>query len=425
MGRPLLGWTLQAFAGCSSVHDIIVSGGESDLPRLREIGTTFGGGKVRDVVLGGADRQASVRNGLAACSDAEYIIVHDGARPCVTPALIEQVLEAASYVLSNATAALSVSDTLVKSLGDRWYDGPNGSRIAHVGARLDRENVWAVQTPQAFKAQGLREAHNKAAEAGFVGTDDTAVWQWAFGTGGYLVTGSPENIKVTRPEDLVLVAAVLAGRQQASPPTPLPEAGRGNLQDAGQTKDERFADASPTQAPPPLKGKGAGGRGLPAFRIGYGYDVHPFAPASENRTLYIGGVAFPEAERGLAGHSDADVLLHALCDALLGAAGMGDIGQLFPPSDNRHKNRASIEFLQEVAARLKNDGWQIANVDMTVIAEAPKINPRVDDMKCEIGVVLGIGPGQVGIKATTSEGLGFVGRGEGIAAHATALLMRP
>lgn len=155
--------------------------------------------------------------------------------------------------------------------------------------------------------------------------------------------------------------------------------------------------------------------------MGHGYDVHVFAAG---RPLWLGGVHFPESPLGLLGHSDADVLLHALCDALLGAAGLGDIGKHFPPSDPRHKDRPSIEFLIEVAHLLKAEGWRVGNLDVTVLAELPKIGPRSDQMCAQIAAVLEIQPTQVNIKATTNEGMGFVGRREGIAAHAVALIER-
>ena len=157
----------------------------------------------------------------------------------------------------------------------------------------------------------------------------------------------------------------------------------------------------------------------PLFRIGHGYDIHPFA---EGRPLWLGGVHFPDSPIGLAGHSDADVLLHALCDALLGAAGLSDIGKYFPPSDMRHKDRPSIEFVGEVRVLLLERGWRIGNVDVTVIAEVPKIGPRAEEMKAVIADALQISPMAIGIKATTNEGLGFVGRGEGICAHAVTLI---
>lgn len=158
-----------------------------------------------------------------------------------------------------------------------------------------------------------------------------------------------------------------------------------------------------------------------SFRVGHGYDVHVFVAG---RPLWLGGVHFPDSPLGLLGHSDADVLLHALCDALLGAAALGDIGQHFPPSDPRHKDRSSREFLQEVAALIAAGGWQVSNVDITVLAELPKIGPRAAEMRECIATTLGVMVDQVNIKATTNEGMGFVGRREGIAAHAVALLER-
>lgn len=157
------------------------------------------------------------------------------------------------------------------------------------------------------------------------------------------------------------------------------------------------------------------------FRVGHGYDVHVF---EKGRPLWLGGVHFPDSPLGLLGHSDADVLLHALCDALLGAAGLGDIGRHFPPSDNRHKDRPSIEFVEETKRLITEQGWQIGNVDVTVLAELPKIGPRAQEMRERIAAALQITVEQVSIKATTNEGMGFVGRREGIAAHAVALLFR-
>jgi 2-C-methyl-D-erythritol 2,4-cyclodiphosphate synthase len=157
-------------------------------------------------------------------------------------------------------------------------------------------------------------------------------------------------------------------------------------------------------------------------RTGLGFDVHPFA---EGRRLVLGGVQI-DHPRGLAGYSDADVLCHAIADALLGAAALGDIGHHFPPDDPRWKDADSREVLRVVAARVREAGWEIVNVDATVLAEEPRIAPHADMMKSEIAGALSIGPGEVGVKATTMEGLGFVGRREGIAAMAVAtILARP
>lgn len=156
------------------------------------------------------------------------------------------------------------------------------------------------------------------------------------------------------------------------------------------------------------------------LRVGTGYDVHPFA---EGRPLVLGGVRF-ESARGLAGHSDADVLLHAIADALLGAAGLGDIGEQFPPTDPQYAGIDSTVLLARVAALLIMGGWRIINVDSTLIAERPRINPMVPQMRTRIAAALGIEAERVGVKATTNERLGFVGREEGIAAMAVALLRR-
>ncbi len=156
------------------------------------------------------------------------------------------------------------------------------------------------------------------------------------------------------------------------------------------------------------------------LRVGLGYDVHPFAAG---RKLVLGGVELPHTH-GLQGHSDADVLLHAICDALLGAAGLGDIGQHFPPSDQRYAGIASSKLLARVAELLAEGGWRVVNVDGTVVAEQPRIGPYVPQMRERIAAALGIEPARVGVKATTNERLGFVGREEGIAALAVALLRR-
>ena len=156
------------------------------------------------------------------------------------------------------------------------------------------------------------------------------------------------------------------------------------------------------------------------LRIGHGFDVHAFAA---ERKLIIGGVEIPH-QFGLAGHSDADVLLHAICDALLGAAGLGDIGRHFPDNDPRFKGIDSRELLRDVAKRIKDLGWRTVNVDATIIAQAPKMAPHIGQMVANIAADLGIEPGCVNVKATTTEKLGFTGRGEGIAAEAVCLMMK-
>lgn len=159
---------------------------------------------------------------------------------------------------------------------------------------------------------------------------------------------------------------------------------------------------------------------IPLFRIGQGYDIHPF---KDGRRLVLGGVAF-DSPRGLDGHSDADVLSHAICDALLGAAGLPDIGHYFPNTDPTFKDISSQELLKEVAATIDAAGWQVANIDSTIIAEQPRIYPFIGEMKERLADSLGIEPDQIGVKATTNEQLGALGRGEGIAALAVAMILK-
>ena len=423
LGRPLLAWTLQAFRDCDAIDRIVLIGSENDLPRLREIGEQYGGGKLAAVVLGGADRQSSVRLGLAVCGDSTYVAVHDGARPCVTPGLITAAVSAARE--SHAvTVALPLTDTL-----NRWSTEQDGH--LYIGEPLRREETCAIQTPQVFLTELLRERHEDAFRSHRTVTDDAGLVR-SPDQPVRIVLGSPENLKVTRPEDLALAEAIL--RNRTPPPFPLPSEGEGAFVaesilalpnpaasgDASAPVPDSHAITPVPNAPSPSEGRGKGGGVSLPFRIGYGYDVHPFATG---RPMYLGGVFFPEAERGLAGHSDADALLHAVCDALLGAAGLGDIGKHFPPSDNRHKDRRSTEFLHEVGSAIAQAGWQVGNMDVMVLAETPRVGPRVEEIKQVIAETLGIQPFQISIKATTNEGMGFVGRSEGIAVHATALLM--
>ncbi|MBC8138495.1 MAG: 2-C-methyl-D-erythritol 4-phosphate cytidylyltransferase [Fibrella sp.] len=420
LGRPLLGWTLQSFADCDAVDRIILVGSESDLPRLREIGEQYGGGKLADVVLGGDTRQESVRLGIAACpshDESDVIVIHDAARCCVTPELITQTIASAREHHGGAIAACPITDSLLRE--DRLQDLSDNEEKSWVGDYIDRTALWRVQTPQTFRASSLLEAHRFAKDEGVSATDDGALFQRYFFR-VEIISSSPENIKVTLPEDLRMAEAILMRRLAVAgrPPTPKSGGAGGQEGEVRSMVEPDDSDVSPLASPE----LGVGGRpASPTFRVGHGYDVHPFA---EGRELWLGGVHFPESPLGLLGHSDADALLHAVCDALLGAAGMGDIGILFPPSDPRHKDRRSIEFLAEVKSRLDATNWRIGNIDISVLAEFPKIGPRAGDIKQTIAVCLGISADAVSVKATTNEKMGFVGRGEGIAVHATTLIYR-
>jgi len=231
-----------------------------------------------------------------------------------------------------------------------------------------------AQTPQVFRRQLLLDAHEQAASADFIGTDDASLVE-RMRRRVHVVPGDADNMKITWPEDL--------------------------------TRAERRLSRSQHKA----------GRDM-TLRAGIGYDAHAF---QEGRTLVLGGVQFP-GETGLAGHSDADVLCHAICDAVLGAAGAGDIGLHFPDSDPQYSGVSSLSLLSRVAEIIASAGWSVQNVDAVVIAETPRIAPRVEEMRRALAGALGIEIGRVSLKGTTTEGLGFTGRREGIASQAVALL---
>lgn len=361
-GRPVLYWTAQAFAAHPQIDGIVVVAGPSEVSRCRE--ALAGVGKVLAVVAGGQTRQESVAIGLFTLGGDpdDLILVHDAARPLVSAAVIDRCLDGAQQ-FGNAVAALPVTDTL-KAADDALI----------VQRTVDREGLWAMQTPQVFPLATLFEAYSAARTMGWTGTDEAALVEQFSDEPVHLVRGDPANLKITHSEDLALAEALWQSRH----PVPM------------------------TQP-----------------RIGFGYDIHPLV---EGRKLFLGGIEVP-SPRGLDGHSDADVLLHALCDALLGAAGLPDIGHLFPNTDPAYKGASSLLLLAEVVRRVQEAGYAVGNADMTLIAEAPKIAPYIAEMRAAIADALRIQPSQVGIKATTNEGLGSLGRGEGIAAHAVALLV--
>ena len=315
--------------------------------------------KVVGIVSGGAERQDSVRCGLDALPEgADIVAIHDGARPLIRPEDIARVVTAAEEI-GAAVIGTAMTDTVKQAVGGR------------VETTLDRSMLWAVQTPQAFRVDLIREAHALAVRDGFVGTDDTVLLE-RLGKPVRVVEGSRDNIKVTHSEDLGRAEDLLA-----------------------RTKGERAMQ-----------------------RIGMGYDVHQLV---EGRKLVLGGVEIP-FEKGLLGHSDADVLSHVVIDALLGAAGAGDIGRLFPDTDAEYKDISSLVLLERTADVLRDRGATISNVDATVMAQRPKLAPHIAEMERNIARALGINPDLVSVKATTTEKLGFVGREEGIAAQAVAMV---
>ncbi|MGH9809143.1 MAG: 2-C-methyl-D-erythritol 2,4-cyclodiphosphate synthase [Terriglobia bacterium] len=308
-------------------------------------------------VFGGKERNESVCSGLKSLSyikDEETILIHDAARPFVEPAHIVRVAEAAN-ISGAACLACPVADTL------RREDG----------AYIERGGLWALQTPQGFRAGLLRRAHELAKPDKTV-TDDTALVA-ALGHDIQMVPGSHRNIKITSPEDRILAEQLMDIHTET--------------------------------------------------RIGTGFDVHAFSK-DKRGSVRLCGIDIAH-ECGLEGHSDADVALHAITDALLGALALGDIGQHFPPSDIQWKDAASDKFLSHAAGLVRAQGGRIVNLDMTLICEAPKIGPHRRAMQEQVATICGIEPDRVSIKATTTEQLGFTGRREGIAAQACASVEVP
>lgn len=368
-----------AFAGHAAVDrvQVVIHPDDRDLyaRSLAIEDLSSGRGKLAPPVPGGASRQTSVRLGLEALAPVapDAVLIHDAARPFVPADVIARVLAAlAGY--PGAIPALPVADTLKRAADD-----------GTVAATVARKGLWRAQTPQGFRFADILTAHRRAASAGLDDlTDDAAVAEWA-GLAVALVEGAPENVKITSPADVAAARSSLEA-----------ETGR--------------TDRNPSEA-----------RMIYEPRIGTGFDVHRFAAGS---SLWLCGVEIPHTHR-LEGHSDADVGLHALTDALLGAIGDGDIGQHFPPTDPRWMGAASDRFLADAARRVGAIGGRIMNVDVTILCEAPRIGPHRQAMQKRVADILGIAPGRVGIKATTTEQLGFTGRREGIAAMASALVLLP
>ncbi len=371
-GRPVLAHAIAAFARHPEVSAVRVVIQPEDRERYDAAAAGFA---VLEPVSGGASRQESVCLGLeslAALAPAR-VLIHDAARPFVAPHLISRVL-AMLDMAPGAIAALPLADSL-----KRGHAGTEGA--AFVAGDVAREDLWRAQTPQAFRFPEILAAHRAARGQDL--SDDAAVATSA-GLAVRLVAGEAETFKITTAEDLAEAERRLLGR-------------------------------------------------LGDIRVGTGFDVHAFAPAADtaadsavdsDRRLMLCGVAIP-GERALAGHSDADVALHALTDALLGAIGAADIGAHFPPSDPAFRSAASAGFLRHAVDLVRAQGGMIAHLDLTLICERPKIAPHREAMRAAVAEIAGLAPERVSIKATTTERLGFTGRGEGIAAQAVATVRLP
>jgi 2-C-methyl-D-erythritol 4-phosphate cytidylyltransferase/2-C-methyl-D-erythritol 2,4-cyclodiphosphate synthase len=343
-GRPVVAHSLAAFAGLRQV--LVVH--PDDAARAADVADDA------LVVFGGSSRAASVRNALEALAGqgVTRVLIHDGARPMVSAAVIGRVL-AALQTSAGAAPALAVTDAL-------W----TGAAGLVTGTR-DRTGLYRAQTPQGFQYEPILAAHRAfAGEA----ADDVEVAR-AAGLDVAMVEGEEENLKVTFPGDFKRASQMM-----------------------GMAMD---------------------------VRMGNGFDVHAFC---EGDGVWLCGIKVPHG-RALLGHSDADVGMHALTDAIYGAMAEGDIGQHFPPSDPQWKGAASRIFLQHAADLARLRGYTITSADVTLICEQPKVGPHAVEMRQALAKIMGIAVGRVSVKATTSEKLGFTGREEGIAALATAVLV--
>ncbi|GAA0578949.1 bifunctional 2-C-methyl-D-erythritol 4-phosphate cytidylyltransferase/2-C-methyl-D-erythritol 2,4-cyclodiphosphate synthase [Rhizomicrobium electricum] len=354
LGKPMLRWTLEAFADYpDALIQVMVGPDQTDLYEQAVAGLNL-----RPVGFGGATRQETVRRGLELLEPEapDYVLIHDAARPFVSKSLIDGVIDALEAGADGAVPHVPVSDTLRKLENGKWVTVP-------------REGLLRAQTPQGFRFAPILKAHRDRADEEV--TDDTALAELD-GLKIVATLGETNNMKVTTPEDFTTAQIFLAAR-------------------LGDT------------------------------RTATGFDVHKFGPGDH---IWLGGIKIPHTE-GLVGHSDADVALHALTDALLGTIADGDIGMHFPPTDERWRGATSSIFLDHAAGLLRAKGGTIVHVDVTVICERPKVGPHREAMRAKIAEILKLELSRVSVKATTTEGLGFTGRREGIAAEAIATVRLP
>ena len=357
-GETVLHRSIRAFDQCPQIGEIVLVAGKN---RAFVEQQAVGCTKPVQIVAGGATRAESAKNGVLA-AHGELVAVHDAARPFVSPAVIAAVLEAAARC-GAAAPAVPVKDTIKQAVPG---DGKTVPEACLVHSTPDRSTLYAVQTPQCFdRAQYLAALQELDAEKARLVTDDCSLFELT-GRSVQLTQGDYANLKITTREDL---------------PRPV------------QKEETRM-------------------------RIGHGYDVHRLV---EGRKLILGGVEIP-FEKGLLGHSDADVLAHAVMDAVLGAAALGDIGRHFPDNDPAYAGADSLELARHVARILSEHGYRVENIDATILCQRPKLAPHIPAMRANLAAAFGLPVDAVSVKATTEEHRGFTGAGLGIAAHAVALI---
>lgn len=380
--KPLLAHTVAVFERNPVITHIALVLNQDNLLRGRALAYQEGWQKVLYIVTGGARRQDSVWNGLQSLSHTppKWVLIHDGARPFVDDKIIADGL-AAVREHGASVVGVPVKDTIKLVTTDTLL----------VEQTPPRELLWAVQTPQFFDYTLICEAHREAICLQLAVTDDASLLE-KLNRPVKIFQGTYTNIKITTPDDLLLAQCIFADN-----PAHI-AVNATNLRPSPKTTFQNNT--------------------LGQMRIGQGYDVHRLVVG---RPLILGGLHIP-FEFGLDGHSDADVLTHAIINALLGGAGLGDIGRYFPPSDPTYKGISSLAMLGQVNQLLQSNGWQIQNIDATIVAQRPKLSPYAAQMRQLLAATLDIATDQINLKATTTEKLGFVGREEGLEAQAIALI---
>lgn len=373
-GKTVLERTLFAFVRSGIIDEYVVAVSPADRAVMEKLLP-----KEVKIVVGGKTRSESVKNALEAVT-GEIVLIHDGARPFVSKEIISACAESAKKFGSGIAAAAS-RDTICKA--DSFAgseDFPENESLAEITEYIGKSGLYSVQTPQGFRTELIKKAYALAGERTF--NDDGEVYATYIGA-PVLTAGSSKNVKLTFKEDFEPTGeACFCG-----------EFGKNGLK----------------------KLSGAG-----EYRFGTGFDCHKFA---KNRKLILGGVEIAH-DKGLLGHSDADVLSHAITDAILSAAAMRDIGYHFPDTDPAYEGADSIKLLKTALALVGEKGFAVTSVSATIMAEKPKLLKRIPEITANLAAALGIKEDRVGIAATTLEGLGFVGREEGICVQATATLFK-
>ena len=365
-GMPVFWKSARAFSRAAGISGMVfvlppdeiegITKAIADLDRKSPLGLEW------VTVSGGSRRQDSLENGLAPLPrDCTHVLVHDAARCFVTPEIIVRVVDALRTGAKAVIPAVPVKDTIKEVSGNVVASTPDRSRLV------------AVQTPQGIELTALRRGFEKARQDNLTVTDDAGLAE-SLGLPVHVVEGSEQNVKITTPEDLRLLG-------HENPPMVIP-------------------------------------------RVGFGYDVHRYVTkdtpeGTPGRPMVLGSAPIAGAPQVIA-HSDGDVLLHALGDALLGCLGQGDIGTHFPDSDPKYSGVASSILVSEIMAKFGPAGLTLTHVDLTIVAQVPKVGPHREHIRRNVAGILGLAPERVNVKATTEEKLGFTGKKLGIKAYATA-----